>query len=1004
MIALCTRSHYSLMWGTASVEQLVKQARDFGYSCLALTDTDNLYGMWPFIRACENAGISPVIGAEITDPVNSDRAVCLVKTANGYANLTRVLTRRHQDEKFCLKQDLPGFQAGLLVLTKSADLLAFWHDAGLDVAAHMPRTAISRSRQLCKIAQERNIPVAASPGCFFLNRSDIRIHTLLRAIGNNTSISRLHPGQAAPANAFFGGPDLYAGRFHTFPEAVAATHVLAEKIAFHKPDFGVVMPPFAGTDTDAAAQLRQKTFEGAIRRYGRPLPEKVVTRIAHELAIIAQKGFCGYFLVVQKIVSRASRICGRGSGAASIVAYCLGITNVCPIKFDLYFERFLNPGRQDPPDIDIDFAWDERDSILHQVLAEYAGHAAMVSSHILFQPKMAVRETAKVFGLPEGEISRVCKRLPWFWRVTDASPDLLAHIRQQAECRHMDFPGPWPEIMACAQAIIGTPRHLSVHPGGVVITPGPIHTYVPVETAPKGIPVIQWDKDGAQDAGLVKIDLLGNRSLGVIRDTITAIETGGRSFPDFTTRDPEDDPATCRTVARGDTMGCFYIESPAMRLLQQKSKKGDFRHVVIHSSMIRPAANRFINDYIQRLRTGKWQPLHPLLADVLKETLGLMVFQEDVSRVAVTLAGFSHTQADSLRKILSKKDNTRKLQDYYRQFAAGAASQGVPEKTVQEIWQMVLSFSGYSFCKPHSASYARVSFQAAYLKTHYPAQFMAAVISNQGGFYTTFAYVSEARRLGLAILPPDVCAGEIQWQGRNKTLRAGLMAVRNLSDTTMKKILHQRRVRPFTGLPDFLHRVKPRENEIRFLIDSGSLDCFDAKTFPDRTRLRWTAANWHKQKTQVSEEPALFNPGTRQVPMPDLPRENGLNRLRKEFHALGFVCACHPITLYRDIIDRAGTVRADQVHQHVGRRITAAGWPITGKKVKTRHGEPMTFLTFEDETGLLETVFFPRAYARYCHIPGHGRPCFLTGKVVSEWGAVTLTVETARLIPAGKQH
>jgi error-prone DNA polymerase len=989
------------MWGTASVSQMAKQARNFGYTCLALTDTDNLYGMWPFIAACEQADITPVIGAEITDRAGPDRAVCLVKTAKGYACLTRLLTRRHQDKTFCLKQDLPAFQAGLLVLTKSADLLAFWHDHGVDLAAHMPRTAMSRTHPLCRTAGEKNIPVVASPGSFFAAPEDIRTHTLLRAIRNNTCTSRLSPAQLAPANAFFGGPSLYARRFHTFPEAVDTTHMLAEKITFHKPDFGIVMPPFAGTQTDAAIQLRQKTLQGAAGRYGTPLPQKVMDRIEHELAIIVQKNFCAYFLVVQKIVSQASRTCGRGSGAASIVAYCLGITNVCPIKFDLYFERFLNPGRQDPPDIDIDFAWDERDSILQQVLADYPGHAAMVSSHILFQPKMAVRETAKVFGLPEGEISRVCKRLPWFWRLTDASPDLLDHIRHQAECRHLDFSAPWPEIMALAQTIIGIPRYLSVHPGGVVITPEPIHTYVPVEIAAKGIPVIQWDKDGAQAAGLVKIDLLGNRSLGVIRDTITAIETRQGTFHDFDIQDPEDDPATCRTVARGDTMGCFYIESPAMRLLQKKSQKGDFGHVVIHSSMIRPAANRFITEYIRRLHTGNWQPLHPLLADVLNETLGLMVFQEDVSRVAVTLAGFNHTRADGLRKILSKKDNTRKLQDYYQEFAAGAASNGVSEKTIQKIWHMILSFAGYSFCKPHSASYARVSFQAAYLKTHYPAHFMAAVISNQGGFYSTFAYVSEARRMGVTILPPDVRTSHILWQGKERTLQVGLMAVRDLSKTTMKKILHQRNTAPFNGFTDFLNRVTPRENEIQSLIHSGSLDCFNTPKDTNRSRLLWGAAAWQKEKLQVSEDLQLFDPspGPQQVPVPDLPLEKPLFRLRKEFHALGFLCVCHPIILFQDIIARIGTIKADQVHHYVGKRITFAGWPITGKKVKTRHGDPMTFRTFEDETGILETVFFPEAYYRFCHMLGYEKPYFLTGTVMSEWGAVTLTVETARLVP-----
>ena len=314
-------------------------------------------------------------------------------------------------------------------------------------------------------------------------------------------------------------------------------------------------------------------------------------------------------------------------------AYCLGITNVCPVKHNLYFGRFLNPGRTDPPDIDVDFAWDERDAVIDGVLDRFAGQAAMVASHILFQPRMALRETAKVFGMPDAEIGEVTRRLPWFWQRGELDAGLLENLRQRPETRHLDFVHPWPQIMALAQRIIGIPRHLSVHPGGVVITPGPIRDYVPIEKAPKGVPLIQWDKEGAEDAGLVKIDLLGNRSLGVIRDALTNVRANGIDF-DESRWEPEDDPATRDTVARGRTMGCFYIESPAMRLLHQKAGNGDFDHLVVHSSIIRPAANAYIQEYLRRLHGGSWDPIHPLLADVLDETFGIMVYQEDVSRAA----------------------------------------------------------------------------------------------------------------------------------------------------------------------------------------------------------------------------------------------------------------------------------------------------------------------------------------------------------------------------------
>jgi DNA polymerase III alpha subunit len=406
----------------------------------------------------------------------------------------------------------------------------------------------------------------------------------------------------------------------------------------------------------------------------------------------------------------------------------------------------------------------------------------MVASHILFQPRMALRETAR-----RVRHARCRDR-------HDHSPPALVlapgrtgcgaageGLRRRPETRHLDFVEPWPRIMALAQRIIGIPRHLSVHPGGVVVTPGPLDGYVPMENAPKGVPVIQWGQRRRRGCRPGKeIDLLGNRSLGVIRDAVANVKANGVTFNE-NRWEPEDDPMTRDTVARGQTMGCFYIESPAMRLLHQKAGSGDFDHLVIHSSIIRPAANVYIQEYLRRLHGGSWDPIHPLLADVLDETFGIMVYQEDVSRAAKALAGFSDAEADGLRKIIAKKDRQRQLADFHHRFMAGTAARGVSADQADAVWQMMLSFSGYSFCKPHSASYARVSFQAAFLKTHHPAEFMAGVISNRGGFYSTFAYVSEARRMGLTVDPPDVTASRIRWTGKNRRLQVGLMAVGGMS-------------------------------------------------------------------------------------------------------------------------------------------------------------------------------------------------------------------------------
>jgi DNA polymerase-3 subunit alpha/error-prone DNA polymerase len=991
------------MRGTASPEELCRRARELGYRQLALTDTDNLYGLWPFLAACKREGLFPIVGAEVTDPAAGKRAVCLVKTAAGYAHLCRLLTARHMTPDFSLKNALPPLAAGLSVLTDCPDLLSRWAGAGVDVCGAARGGPLPPGHRLRQTAARWNVPIAAVPDNFFLYPDDVSVHRLLRAVDRNTSLSRLAPADSAGADAWLAGPDAYARRFAACPDMIRATEQIAGRIEFSGPSFGIVLPPWPGRDEPGV--LRRDAYRGARRRYGAELSEPVVERLEHELSIIEQMGFSSYFLIVAQIVAESPRTCGRGSGAASAVAYCLGITNVCPIKHNLYFGRFLNPGRKDPPDIDVDFAWDERDDVQASVLARFSGRAAMVCNHVLFQPRMAIRETAKVYGLPETEIGRITRRLPSFWRSHAVDGELLAQIRRRPEARNVPFPEPWPEILAAARRLLGAPRYLSVHSGGVVITPEPIDTYVPIQRAAKGVPILQWEKDGTEEAGLVKIDLLGNRSLGVIRDALADIREhgGGPAAPDESRWEPEDDFATQEAVAQGRTMGCFYVESPAMRLLQQKTKVGDFDHLVIHSSIIRPAANDCIAEYIRRLHGGAWDPIHPLLADVLDETFGIMVYQEDVSKAAAALAGFSPAEADALRKVLSKKDKERALADYKERFFAGARTRGVTEGEIETVWEMILSFSGYSFCKPHSASYARVSFQAAYLKVHFPAAFMAAVISNGGGFYSTFAYVSEARRLGLTILPPDVGKSRIRWHGQAAAIRVGLSAVKGLSEQTQSRIVAARKKRPFSGAADFFDRVRPDEAEARALILCGALDRFSPAN--SRAGLLWQHARWKQgRKKQRGQPPdSLFSPpvsdaGTEVAP-PPLPPEEPLSRLRREFSVLGFLCDRHPMALYADSPDTAGVTKACAIPGRAGRRVKTAGWLITGKRVRTKKGDPMEFLSFEDETGIVETTFFPQAYERFAPVIDFGKPYLLWGTVETDWGAATLTVDRAAPLP-----
>jgi error-prone DNA polymerase len=991
MILLGVHSCFSLMQGVNTPRQIAETAKRLGYTHLALTDFDNLYGLWPFLAACREHGLTPIVGAQLTDLQTPRQAVCLVESHKGYRNLCRLITRRHCDDNFQLKEAIPRHGDGLTVLTQCPRLLKDLHGKGVFTAGMILRKPSPTGFGLRQEARRLGIPVVAASGSFFLSPQEFAIHRLLRAIDGNTVFSRLAKTDIAPPDAWLKSPSHYASCFVVWPEVIADTKRLIRRLQFTGPRHGLVMPPWNPPDgRKADDHLRDAAYTGARHRYGSDLAENIVDRLEHELKIIAAKNFSAYFLVVDDIVSRSPRICGRGSGAASLVAYCLGITNVCPVKHNLYFERFLNPDRSDPPDIDIDFAWDERDAVLESVLNQYKGCAAMVCSHIGFRPRMAIRETAKVYGLTDQEIRQIAKKLPWFWRNDFKEDDLLGHLKHLPQLKHLNFPHPWPEIIHMAQRLLGLPRHLSVHPGGIIITPGPIDNYVPVEMAPKGIPIIQWEKEGAEAGGLIKIDLLGNRSLGVIRDAITNLHDDGILF-DEANWEPQQDRATQNSVAAGKTMGCFYIESPAMRLLQKKTQKGDFEHLVIHSSIIRPAANDFIREYIQRLHGSPWEPIHPLLADVLTETLGIMVYQEDVSKTAVVLAGFSHADADGLRKIMSKKDKARRLSDYKRRFHAGARARGVTDTQIQAVWEMMMSFSGYSFCKPHSASYARVSFQAAFLKTHYPAEFMAAVISNQGGFYSTFAYVSEARRQGVEILYPDINRSDIRWKGQNGAMRVGFLSVKHLSRKTCRRIIRARKDRPYRNLTDFLNRVRPADDEGRALIFAGAFDTLYGQ--PSHAALLWELACWRNFRTFSTGRPDLFGQDQDvSAPIPKFPPETPIMRWRRQFGVLGFLCDRHPMSFYADQLECLDTVKAAQFGRFINRHIRFAGILITGKIVHTKHGDPMEFLTFEDETGLVEAIFFPRVYRRFCALLEQGRPYLLGGKIEADFGALTLTV------------
>lgn len=960
-------SYFSMLRGTNSPQELCERALEFGMEALALTEVNGLYGWVEFVQICRHYGLRPLCGTDLW--ADDGRAVLLARDFKGYEQICQILSARHLDKGFSLVNALLQARTHLAILSRDIALLnRLARETGTDnLYVEIVLGEENASRLL--FARAHRIKALATNDVFFKDPADHAMHRLLRAIDGNTKLSRLHASECAVVQRFFCNEDELRARLSFAPEAIDNAVALAQELEDRWTLGSLVFPPFDEcSNAEAFFTLRWKCYKGARRRYGK-ITKAVCDRLEYELAIIRQKGFTHYFLVVDDIVQQAPRTCGRGSVAASIVSYSLGITHVDPLRHNLFFERFLNPERQDPPDADIDFPWDERDDILSYIFKKYGPtRAAMVCNHVRFQPKAALREVARVAGFSDPHITRVTEKWPRF------APERL--------------PKPWDRLVAWARRLSDCPRHLSVHVGGVVIVPDDLRRYVPLERAPKGVNIIQWDKDQAEDFGLVKIDILGNRSLAVVRDALAAIASHTGHKIAYHDLDPTQDANTQEMLAKGQTMGVFYIESPAMRLLQQKAGVGDYEHLVIHSSIIRPASHRTINEYVERLHGKPWVPLHPALEEILRDSYGLMIYQEDVTKTAMALAGFTSAEGDGLRKALSKKRPKKGLLQYRQQFIAGARTRGVTLAASEEIWQMIEGFAGYSFCKPHSASYALVSFQSAYLRAHYPAEFTAAVISNQGGFYSTYAYLSEARRLGLTILPPDINLSDLPYRGAGHELRVGLMQLKGVREAWLQDVVRERERRgPFNSLYDFLARAPEGSSaEMRVLIRAGCFDNIAADR--NRPQLLWEffQVRLHGERERLAlRAPEPWIPTVRDY-TPD-------QKLHDEIDTLGLMVSRHPLTLYTQTLAATPHLPAKHMREALGQRVRMAGWLITGKVIATKTHEAMEFMTFEDLTGIYETVFFPQSYRQNGLLLNVHEPFWLWGKIADDHGAVTLHVE-----------
>jgi DNA-directed DNA polymerase III PolC len=1048
--------------GTDFPAELASRAARLGFRALALTDTNGLYGAVPFVKAAREAGIEPILGVHLDGGrAAGPRAVVLGRGEEGYGALCRLVTARQLEwgegerepsAAAALHNLVSGLEkeaSRIVVLASSPELLGTLSEIlprdvlyGELVYSGDPASA-GRCRRVLEACRLLKRPAAATNAVRFADASDFEVHRVLRAIGERSTIWQV--GRIAGPASFLKTAAQMESLFSHRPEALANTLRIAGECAV-KLDLGNWKFPAIDLRRGETpfSSLWKRSFEGLKTRF-HPLTKEAVERLRYELEVIDERGFAPYFLVVDDIARQAARwgmhTIGRGSAACSLVSYCLGITHVDPLALNLHFERFLNPERSSPPDIDLDFSWKDRDRILKYVYEKYGpDRVAMICTHVTFGARSAVREIGRAYGLSESELSKLTKPIPHY------GVHALTRLAEEVpECRDLPVDRePYRTILSLGERVIGFPRHLSIHAGGIVISPIPITGLVPLERAAKGLVVTQYDMGPVEELGLVKIDLLSQRSLGVLSDAVEAVrERTGETPPVFDEERVLGDGPTRRLIREGRTIGCFYIESPAMRSLLRKLRTDTFEDLTAASSVIRPgvAESGMMQEYIRRhlearalsprlsspeggegeqgcvpphpspsrLARGKgrgegpWY-LHPKLQEVLRETHGVMIYQEDVLRVAHTLAGMSLGEADSLRRSMSGKMRSAEAMARVRdRFLAGSAGRGVDAAVAGEVWRQVESFAGYAFCKAHSASYALLSFQVAWLKAHYPAEFMAAVLSNGGGFYGAAAYISEARRLGLLILLPDVNLSEEHCRGRGKELRLGLGTIGRLGSAGVDTLLESRRSEgPFTSLSSLLDRTALDRSEVEILIRCGACDGFEL-TRPEmlwRLACRTTPSPRRRGEGRGerprSRSPDLFpNAGGLDALVPRLPEYSLEERCRIEEETFGFTVSRHPLDLLPPGLSRGMTPARDMAKK-IGRRVRMLGRAIAFKRVpvgKKERREWMKFLSLEDMTGTFEAILFPKCYRRYARQTLTSGPYLLTGRVEEDHGVCSLNVE-----------
>jgi DNA polymerase-3 subunit alpha len=1032
MVHLHVHSYFSFLEGLAAPAELVEAAARFEMPALALTDHGRLSGSIEFYQACQQAGVRPILGLELdvlppasAMTTNTGVVVLLAQDLEGWTSLCRLASAAQGDAVGEVKLPLERLAeeaAGLICLTGGErGLLSAWGSGGSDAIVESALTQLSQiypdrlyvqlqlqsarehsqMDRFAQVAQRMKLPVVAAQSIYYLAPEQSALQRTLAAIRLNVPVEKVDAGLAAPPSSHFAAPAEMSQLFTAYPQALEAAHEIADRCHLELP-LGIAQFPKIETPPGLSPiqLLRQKAEIGAERIYGTN-PE-VRLRLDHELEVIQECGYEALFLVMEEIVDFARQsgipIASRGSASSSLVAHCLGITTPDPIRLDLFFERFLNPARLTPPDIDTDLCSRRRDEVIRFVYRRFGeNRVAMVCTINRFRRRSALRETAKAHGLSSNQVSELADSLPRRWYgpsdrfLTQEQPYAALETRFNSALHR--------QIFAQAAALLGLPHHLSIHPGGIVISPVEMTNLVPTQMAAKGVLITQLDLESIEHLGLVKIDLLGIRGLTVLGDVaqeIADLDTAPkqnriaekglrrRAAPEGNALKylrhgiemleviPNADPVTADAVEAGRTIGCFQIESPGMRATLKEIHARSVDDVMVALALYRPGplTGGLKDAFVDRYRNHKpAEYLHPALEPLLSETFGVILYQEQVLRIAHALGGFNLAEADLLRRAMSHFDPGKQMQSLKERFILNALEKsGVPLESGEKIWELMAAFAGYGFPKAHAASYAQVAWQSAWCKTHFPALFLAAVLANWGGYYGQQVYLTEARRMGLALKPPHVnYAGnefEVHFMEGLPVLFMGLNQVRDLTRRTKERITKNR---PYKSLPDFLARADPRPVEASNLARAGALEGFGSiPALLDQLERR----NWRGGQLPLFE-------------MDDSKIEDWSLEQKADAQQalLGVSIVAHPLELHAKEIADADALTTVDAAARLGERVRVAGMRQTWRRTRTASGDYIYFMALEDLEGMLEVVIYGDVYRRNRSALSGSGPYVLEGMV-----------------------